>query len=89
MVWVADPDWKEGIPAANDPAPLSDDDKVYDTVLETIDPASGRVVARMRSGYALRKVHIVGPMFGEPLFSRTIQQENGFIRVDILRAIYK
>jgi len=85
MVWVADPDWKEGY----DPYALMDDDKVYDTVLERIDPASGRVFARTRSGYALKKVHIVGPMSGEPLFFRTIQQDDGFIRADILRAIYK
>lgn len=89
VVWVADPDWREGIPTVNGPAAPYDEDKFYDTVLEAIDPASGQVVARTRTGYALRKVHIVGPESGEPLFFRTTQQADGFIRADVLRAIYK
>ena len=89
VVWVADLDWKEGIPPGFDPTTLYDNDKIFDTILELIDPASGRVLARTRSGYALRKVHTVGPGFGEPLYFRTIQQDDGFIRADILRPVHK
>ena len=54
--------------------------------VELIDPASGRVVARKSSESVLRKVHIIGPEFGEALFFRIIQQEDGFIRAEILKA---
>jgi len=89
VVWVPDPEWRSGVPNLADPANTYDEDKFYDSVLEMIDPGSGRVVSRTHTGYALSKVHIVGPEFGEPLYFRTIQQDDGFIRADILRAVYK
>jgi len=89
MVWVAGPDWREGLPPENDPVGRYDDDKTYDTVLESIDPENGRVVARTRADYALRKVHIAAFESEEPLYFRTIQQDDGFIRADILRPVFR
>jgi hypothetical protein len=87
VVWVADPDWRGGI--SNDPLVRNDNDRIYDTILEMIDPKGGRVLARTRSEYSLRKVHLTGPNLEAPLYFRTIQQEDGFIRADILRALYQ
>jgi hypothetical protein len=86
VVWVADPNWKEGVDPVYDPYTLNDNDKVYDTVLEAIDPVIGKVVARTRSDFALKKVHMAGPISGEPLYWSTVQQDDGFIRAEILRA---
>jgi hypothetical protein len=86
VVWVADPNWKEGVPDVFDPYGLNDDDRVYDTILEAIDPANGKVLARTRSDFALKKVHMAGPLSGDPLYWSTVQQDDGFIRAEILRA---
>ncbi len=89
VVFVADPDWKAAAPDEFDPyANLANDD-VYDSIVEVIDPASGRVLGRARSDFMLRKVNIVGPKFGAPLYFRTIQLDDGFIQADVLRAVYK
>ena len=86
VVWVADPDWREAVSPEFDPRTTTFNDQVYDSVLEAIDPVSGRVLARVRTDHLLRKVHVVGSESRAPLFYRSIQQENGFIRADVFRA---
>ena len=59
--WVADEEWETGAGAA--PSPL-DLDRLLDTILDVIDPASGALVARTRRDEALRGTGDDALLFG-------------------------
>ena len=65
--WVADEDREVGAGASPSPLEL---DRVLDTVLDVIDPASGRIIARSRRDEALRGTGDDALLFG-------VQEEGG------------
>ena len=71
--WVADEDWEAG--AGGSPSPL-ELDRVLDTVLDVIDPASGRIIARSRRDEALRGT-------GDDHFLFGVREEGGIARAVI------
>ena len=72
--WVADEDWKEGIGAAPSPLEL---DRLLDTILDVIDPASGALIARTRRDEALRGTGDDALLFG-------VREDRGIPRAVLL-----
>ena len=61
VTWIADANWRDN--ADTNPAELQLN-RVLDTMLEVIDPASGTLIARTRHGEALRITGDEGLVFG-------------------------
>lgn len=71
--WVADEDREAGVGGSPSPLEL---DRVLDTILDVIDPASGRIIARSRRDEALRGTGDDQLLFG-------VREESGIARAVI------
>ena len=71
--WVADEDWEAGAGAAPSPLEL---DRLLDTVLDVVDTASGRLIARSRRDEALRGT-------GDDLLLFGVREQGGIARAVI------
>lgn len=88
-LWVlgkaADPQWAAGLTASGDDSSRSeaigDPDKVYDTILEVLDPASGALLAQTRFDVSY-------PFAVEPgVVMRVRTTPNGWNRAELMRVV--
>lgn len=75
--WVADENWEAGAGAAPSPLEL---DRLLDTMLDVIDPESGRLIARSRRDGALRGTGDDALLFG-------VREEGGIARAVIFEPV--